>query len=55
MAHGALPAFLGLVRSPVMREMPSIQLVKTWYVTSFQELRTVPVPNTVAKEAEFAK
>jgi hypothetical protein len=40
--------------SPVMRDMPSIQLVKTWYVKSFQELRNAPIPNTVAKEADFA-
>lgn len=40
--------------SPVMRDMPSIQLVKTWYVKSFQELRSAPIPNTVAKEADFA-
>ncbi|GAB5034875.1 pyruvate dehydrogenase kinase [Nannochloropsis oceanica] len=39
---------------PVMREMPSIQLVKTWYVKSFHELRNTPTPNTVAKEADFA-
>jgi hypothetical protein len=38
-----------------MREMPSIQLVKTWYVKSFQEIRGFPVPNTVAAEADFAK
>jgi len=37
-----------------MREMPSIQLVKTWYVTSFHEIRNAPTPNTVAKEADFA-
>lgn len=38
-----------------MREMPSIQLVKNWYVKSFEELRNAPVPNTVAEEAKFAK
>lgn len=37
-----------------MRDMPSIQLVKTWYVKSFQELRSAPIPNTVATEADFA-
>lgn len=37
-----------------MRDMPSIQLVKTWYVKSFQELRNAPIPNSVAKEADFA-
>ncbi len=37
-----------------MREMPSIQLVKTWYIKSFHELRNAPTPNTVAKEADLA-
>jgi hypothetical protein len=37
-----------------MRDMPSIQLVKTWYVKSFSEIRNAPIPNTVAAEAGFA-
>lgn len=38
-----------------MREMPSIQLVKAWYVKSFEELRNAPVPNTIGDEANFAR
>uniref|UniRef100_A0A6U4CVZ3 Protein-serine/threonine kinase n=1 Tax=Phaeomonas parva TaxID=124430 RepID=A0A6U4CVZ3_9STRA len=58
--HHELPIRLArrvvdLQRIKLLRDMESVQLVHRWYAQSFQELLNSPPPNTIEREADFAK